>query len=259
MVPGHAALVTDQIEALLTHRELIGGVGIVMLLFFSGMAFSVMQAAFDLIFRHRSFYRKRHTLLTWALPYLFALALAVGFVLLIVATTAIQALESREIAVAGTRISLGGLSGPLVAAVGFGAEVLLLTAFYFVIPVGVLRIRDALVGAVVVASVWELLRRVLAWYFESVSLVNVVYGSIGAVVVVLLLMEIGALVILLGAQVIAEYERFVYREKFLVPRAGSPRNSRLESGVIGTVGGFRNGLSEMRPRDGTGQLPGDRG
>jgi hypothetical protein len=102
-------------------------------------------------------------------------------------------------------------------------------------------------------------QRVLAWYFESVSLVNVVYGSIGAVVVVLLLMEIGALVILLGAQVIAEYERFVYREKFLAPRAGSPRNSRLESGVIGTVGDIRNGLSEMRPRDGTGQLPGDRG
>jgi hypothetical protein len=120
---------------------------------------------------------------------------------------------------------------------------------------GVLLLRPDQDG---VRPVIELLRRVLAWYFESVSLVNVVYGSIGAVVVVLLLMEIGALVILLGAQVIAEYERFVYREKFLAPRAGSPRNSRLESGVIGTVGGFRNGLSEMRPRDGTGQLPGHR-
>ena len=224
VVPGHAGLLTDQIEALLAHREVIGWVGIVMLLFFSGMAFSVLQAAFDLIFRHRTYYRKRHTLINWALPYLFALALAVGFVLLIAATTAIQALESREIALAGTRVSLGGLSGPLVAVVGFGAEVLLLTAFYFVIPVGVLRIRDALVGAVVVALVWELLRRVLAWYFESVSLVNVVYGSIGAVVVVLLLMEIGALVILFGAQVIAEYERFVYREKFVAPRS-APREA----------------------------------
>jgi len=259
VVPGHAELVTDQIQAVLTHRELIGGVGIVMLLFFSGMAFSVMQAAFDLIFRHRRLYRRRHTLLAWTLPYLFALALAVGFVLLIVATTAIQALESREIALAGTRLSMEGISGPLVAAVGFGAEVLLLTAFYFVIPVGVLRIRDALVGALVVASVWELLRRGLDWYFESVSLVNVVYGSIGAVVVVLLLMEIGALVILLGAQVIAEYERFVYREKFTAPRVGPPASGGLESGVVPTVGGVRDGLSEMRPLDGTGQLPGDRG
>jgi uncharacterized BrkB/YihY/UPF0761 family membrane protein len=197
VVPGHAGLLTDQIEALLEHREVIGGLGIAMLLFFSGMAFSVLQA------------------------------LAVGFVMLIVATSAIQALGSREIAMAGTTVSLESLSGPLVAVVGFGAEVLLLTAFYFVIPVGVLRMRDALVGALVVAGVWELLRRGLAWYFASVSLVNVVFGSIGAVVVVLLLMEIGALVILLGAQVIAEYERFVYREMFTGPD-GSAERVRLD-------------------------------
>jgi YihY family inner membrane protein len=227
VVPGHAGLLTDQIEALLEHREVIGGLGIAMLLFFSGMAFSVLQAAFDLIFRHRRRYRTRSVLLAFALPYLFALALAVGFVMLIVATSAIQALGSREIAMAGTTVSLESLSGPLVAVVGFGAEVLLLTAFYFVIPVGVLRMRDALVGALVVAGVWELLRRGLAWYFASVSLVNVVFGSIGAVVVVLLLMEIGALVILLGAQVIAEYERFVYREMFTGPD-GSAERVRLD-------------------------------
>ena len=227
IIPGHAALVTDQVEALLDHRDVIGGVGIVMLLFFSGMAFSVLQAAFELIFRHRARFRRRSTLLSFALPYLFALALVVGFVLLIVATTAIQALGDREVALAGTRLSLEPVSGPLVAIVGFGAEVLLLTAFYFVIPVGVLRIRDALVGAVVVATVWELLRRGLAWYFDAVSLVNVVFGSIGAVVVVLLLLEIGALVILLGAQVIAEYERFMYREMFREP-GRSPRRRPLD-------------------------------
>ena len=221
VVPGHAGLLTDQVAALLEHRELIGGVGIVMLLFFSGMAFNVLQAAFDLIFRHRTRFRRRSTLLALAMPYLFALALAVGFVLLSVATGAIRALESRELALAGASVPLSGLSATLVAVVGFAAEVMLLTAFYYVIPVGVLRIRDALVGALLVAGVWELLRRLLAWYFASVSLVNVVFGSIGAVVVLLLLMEVGALVILLGAQVIAEYERYVYREKF-APDVGAP-------------------------------------
>ncbi len=227
IVPGHAGLLTDQVASLLEHRELIGGLGIVMLLFFSGMAFNVLQAAFDLIFQHRMRRRRRSTWLTFALPYLFALALAVGFVLLSLATGALQALESRQIALAGTTVSMQGISATLVAGVGFAAEVFLLTAFYYVIPVGVMRIRDALVGALVVSVVWELLRRGLAWYFTSVSLVNVVFGSIGAVVVVLLLLEIGALVILLGAQVIAEYERFVYREMF-----PDPERSR-DAGVSG--------------------------
>lgn len=220
IVPGHAALLTDQVASLLQHREVIGGLGIVMLLFFSGMAFGVLQAAFDLIFQHRTRRRRRSTWLTVALPYLFALALAVGFVLLSVATGALQALESRQLALAGTTVSMQGVSTTGVHVVGFAAEVLLLTAFYYVIPVGVMRIRDALVGALVVAVVWELLRRGLTWYFASVSLVNVVFGSIGAVVVVLLLLEVGALVILLGAQVIAEYERFVYREMFPPPSRG---------------------------------------
>ena len=49
----------------------------------------------------------------------------------------------------------------------------------------------------------------LVWYFSTLSQVNVVYGSFATTIVVLLSLEIAALVLLLGAQVIAEYERTV--------------------------------------------------
>ncbi len=44
------------------------------------------------------------------------------------------------------------------------------------------------------------------FYFANLSFVNVVYGSLATLIVVLLTLEIGAVILLLGAQVIAELE-----------------------------------------------------
>jgi membrane protein len=54
---------------------------------------------------------------------------------------------------------------------------------------------------------WEITRSILVWYYAHLSLVNLIYGSIATVVVALLSVEAVALIILLGAQVIAELER----------------------------------------------------
>ena len=45
------------------------------------------------------------------------------------------------------------------------------------------------------------------WYFGHLSKVGVVYGSLATAIVVLLSLEVGAALLLLGAQVISEYER----------------------------------------------------
>ena len=47
----------------------------------------------------------------------------------------------------------------------------------------------------------------LVWYFSTLSQVNVVYGSLTTAIVVLLSLEIAATLLLLGAQVISEFER----------------------------------------------------
>ena len=54
---------------------------------------------------------------------------------------------------------------------------------------------------------WEITRHVLVWYFATLSQVSVVYGSLTTAIVVLLSLEIAATLLLLGAQVISEYER----------------------------------------------------
>jgi uncharacterized BrkB/YihY/UPF0761 family membrane protein len=47
----------------------------------------------------------------------------------------------------------------------------------------------------------------LVWYFSKLSLVNVIYGSFATAIIILVSLEVGAIILLLGAQVIAEYER----------------------------------------------------
>jgi uncharacterized BrkB/YihY/UPF0761 family membrane protein len=74
-------------------------------------------------------------------------------------------------------------------------------------PVGTLSWRHALIGGVTAALLWEVTRHLLVWYFSTLSQVNVVYGSLTTAIVVLLSLEIAATLLLLGAQVISEYER----------------------------------------------------
>ena len=69
-----------------------------------------------------------------------------------------------------------------------------------------IRPRHALIGGIAVGLLWEATRHILLWYFSTLS-VGVVYGSLATTIVGLLSLEIASIILLLGAQVIAEYER----------------------------------------------------
>ena len=83
----------------------------------------------------------------------------------------------------------------------------LFTSFYHLLPAKRPDLPLALVGGVVAASLWELVRRLLVFYFANVSVVGAVYGSLASIIVLLSTFEAGALVLLLGAQVVAEIQR----------------------------------------------------
>jgi uncharacterized BrkB/YihY/UPF0761 family membrane protein len=74
-------------------------------------------------------------------------------------------------------------------------------------PFGQITIRHALLGGTTAAILWEITRHVLVWYFAKLSLVSIIYGSFATAVVILLSIEIASIILLLGAQVIAEFER----------------------------------------------------
>jgi uncharacterized BrkB/YihY/UPF0761 family membrane protein len=74
-------------------------------------------------------------------------------------------------------------------------------------PVVRVKFRHALIGGITAAVLWEFTRRALIWYYAAVSMVSFIYGSIAITVVALISIEIAAIILLLGGQVIAELER----------------------------------------------------
>ena len=112
----------------------------------------------------------------------------------------------------------------LLYLLGLAGEIFVLTSVYMVMPVGRLSWRHALIGGVTAALLWEVTRHLLVWYFGTLSQVNVVYGSLTTAIVVLLTLEMAAGLLLLGAQVISEYER-IERSEGAVRFARGPAQS----------------------------------
>jgi len=207
VIPTQADVIVAQITLFLEHRGLVSWVLVAVLLFFSSMAFTVLENAMSFIFFHRVAVRRRHFLISAILPYLYILALGVGFLLITLMSGAFHAIEEQQIGLFGRSWSLQGLSGGLLYLIGLFGQILILTSFYLVMPVGNLSLRHALVGGITAGILWEVMRHLLVWYFSTLSMVSVVYGSLGTAIVALLSLEVAGMILLFGAQVIAEYER----------------------------------------------------
>ena len=207
LVPGYAGPVAEQLRLVLAHRELIGGVLFVSMVFFSSLAFTVLENAMSVIFYHRVEIRRRHFLVSAILPYIFILFLGLGLLAATVVSGRLAGLATREVAVFGLERSLELLSSTLLYLVGVAGEVLVVTAIYLVMPVGFMSWRHALIGGVTACVLWEIMRHLLVWYYATLSQIQVVYGSFAAAIAVLLSVEVAAILLLLGAQVIANYER----------------------------------------------------
>jgi membrane protein len=207
VVPGQSAALVTELRTFLQHREVVGGVLLVTMVFFSALAFTVLENAMSVIFFHRVRIRRRRFLVSALLPYLFIVFLGTGLLIVTLVSGALKRLGTRSFLWFGDVVSLEGTSTALLYLMGVGGEILLLTAIYLVMPVGRLSFRHALIGGVTAGLLWEVTRHLLVLYYETMSQISVVYGSLTTAIAALLSVEIGAIVLLLGAQVISEYER----------------------------------------------------
>ena len=133
--------------------------------------------------------------------------MSVGLLLVTLVAGSLQGMGTQRIEFLWGSWSLSGLSGTLLYLLGLGGEIFVLTSIYMVMPVGRLSLQHALVGALVAAVLWEISRHLLVWYFATLSQVGTVYGSLTTAIAVLLSLELAATLLLLGAQVISDYER----------------------------------------------------
>lgn len=207
VVPSQSTSVLADVSNFLDARVTIGIILLVTMVFFSSLAFSVVEKAMAVIFAHREQVVKRHFLVSAVIPYCFALLLGIALLVVAIVSVFLQTIAQESIHFMGRDWSLRGASGILLYLTGLGAEIAILSSLYLVMPVGRTELRHALIGGVTATFLWEIIRHILIWYFTTLSKASVIYGSLTTAVVALFSMEIVATVLLLGAQVISEYER----------------------------------------------------
>jgi len=207
LIPGYAATLTEQVRVFLEHRKVIGIIGFLGMLFFSSIAFSMLENAMSVIFFQRVRIQRRNFLISAIIPYGYILLMGLGIVLVSFIAGALDILAKRQLLLFGWSLSLEVTSRVALYILGILGEVLMFTSIYWVMPVVRITFRHALIGGTTATVLWEITRRVLVWYYAALSMVNLIYGSIATVVVALLSVEAVALILLLGAQVIAELER----------------------------------------------------
>lgn len=207
IAPGFAPTLTEVLEGFLRSREWVGWLGLGSLLLFSSLAFRVLEDSIAVIFQRPMLPLKRKFWVSALMPYLFIVIVAIG----LIGITAVNALIDAQVQRGYTFLSLDVLLDKyvnlLIYLIGVLGLVLLFTLFYKIMPVVKVSFRRALAGGLTAAILWELVRHLIVSYYTTISIVNVVYGSMATIVIVLLIMEVIALILLLGAQVIADLQR----------------------------------------------------
>lgn len=207
VIPGYAAILNEQVRMFLEHRQAVGIIGFLAMLFFSSMAFTVLESAMSVIFAHRVRIERRNFLISAVIPYLYILSIGLAILLVSFTTAALEILGKRQLMLFGWSFSFELTFRVALRIMGVVSEMLMLASLYLFMPVVRVRFRHALIGGITATILWEITRRGLVWFYSTLSMVNLIYGSFATVVVALITTEAVALIFLLGAQIIAELER----------------------------------------------------
>lgn len=101
----------------------------------------------------------------------------------------------------------------------FAANIAVTATLYYIGPNRKQRWRFVWPGATLATVAWFLATLVFAWYVTHIARYNVMYGSIGAAIALLVWMYLISLIALIGCEFNAEYERSSTRS----PSATIPR------------------------------------
>lgn len=206
IVPGLDVVLGEILQAFPEDRELVGGIGLLVMIFFSTIAFRILETALGVIFHRPKHKAPRKFWVSAAIPYLFLGLIGFAVLLITVVSAAVNAIPIETFLLLGLRFPLHEITAVVIHVLGLLGLVFLFTVLYVVLPTSRVRVGRALIGGVTATVLWEGTRFLLVWFFTNISLVGVVYGSLATLVVLLVSMEVAALIVLFAAQVIAELE-----------------------------------------------------
>ena len=197
-LPGAASELERVLRQVVEARGPATLIGIIALFWSASGVFDVLQAALDRAWRvphSRAFWQQR----------LISLVVITAMGILFVLSIAVSAITNDVVRAALTitrdSIELGGdVLSLLFSAAAFAG-------LYKLLPHAQVKWRTVLPGAIVAAILWEIAKGVYGLYLIHFARFNLVYGSVGAVIGLLLWGYISATILLFGAEVSAAVNR----------------------------------------------------
>ncbi len=195
-LPAQAGFVKTVVDQTLQARGSLGVIGLLGLLWSGSGVIGVLTAALNVLWQapQGPFWRKRvlGALILFSLSLLFLLSLALS------AYTAWSAVVK----------GLSPIRPWLNLGLDVGSLTLMAWALFRLLPNRRVDGRAALVGALVVALLWETAKAAFAWYLASgMAGYGLVYGSLASVIVLVLWAYLSAWILLFGAAVGAAVEQ----------------------------------------------------
>ena len=193
-------------------KHLLGWAGLLGLVGLSSMIFNSMETALNIIFRSR---KKRNYFASKLLAFsMIPAGWIIGSVSLIISYTAALLVKQS---VEGLNISLGVMSGALLRyAVPYLITVIFFYFIYRIIPSKKIRPAVALGGSALFALLMEIAKQLFTWYIANYTRYNVIFGSLGTIVILVIWAFYVALIFLFCAELMSSYQRrdIIYTERF---------------------------------------------
>ena len=197
---GSEALVSSNIEALLNARGAVGIVALVTLFWSSRAVFGAVHRVMNRAWK----VTEPSHFITYQVGQVLA---AVGVAVVFMASATIgptgRALASRT-------EYLFGITMPwvtLFTVSSFFLSALIFLLIYVVVPDSKVRWRDAIPAAVLATILFEFAKAGFAYYLSNLSSLDLVYGSVTTVVVLMLFLYLVSMVLVFGAELSSEYNK----------------------------------------------------
>jgi len=213
-IPSFSGELLFQFSHIEGKREVLGGVGIISLIWFSAMIFSAIETALNIIFRSKT-YRNYFVSKLLAIA-MIPLGWAVG-VASVGITYVATILAEQPFLGEGGILYFPAIQGVLFRyLIPYLFTVLFFTIVYKAIPMAKVSLKSALIGSAIFSALLEIAKQFFTWYVANYTRYNVIFGSLEAVVILVIWFFYISLILLFCAELISAYQR---RDMILIEKA----------------------------------------
>lgn len=187
----------QELRKIVANKKL-GGFSLVLFVWLSSQVFFSLEYSINSVFKTK---KRRHFLLTTFFSFLMITLAGIFFSLSFFITSTAKLLRSYPMVIAGidvTRIITDSFTIKFL--IPFILVSLIFIWIYKYLPNCKIRLRDAALGGIITALLWEVSKHFFAWYVTHIMDIGRIYGSLATFIVFFLWIFYSSTVLLFGAE-----------------------------------------------------------